>query len=86
MIGRVRRQAMASAQQAYAAASDGRDLIADLADGFGIRVRLDDHAARTLAGMLLKGHGGDLPMTIIIDPRIDAEDKQDAQGKKHHGT
>jgi len=75
MIGRVRRQAMAAAQQAYAAASDGRDLIADLADGFGIRVRLDDHAAKTLAGMVIHGRGGDLPMTVVIDPRIDAEDK-----------
>ena len=35
---RIRRQAMAAAQQAYAAASDGRDLIADFADGFPVTI------------------------------------------------
>ena len=85
MIGRVRRQAMAAAQQAYAAASDGRDLIADMADGFGIELQLDDNAARTLAGMVVSGRGGKLPMRVVIDPRIDAEDKDDQRKTDHAG-
>ena len=42
MIGRVRRQAFSAASQAYAAAAEGRDLIADIQDGFGVEVDIDE--------------------------------------------
>lgn len=74
MIGRVRRQAFAAASQAYAAASDGRDLIADMADGFGVRVTFDAHAVKAMF-KLLKGEPGDLPLTITIDPTVDVKPK-----------
>ena len=50
-----------------------QDLIADLQDGFGVTVELDENAAKTLAMMLLKGKAGKLPLTIKIDPKIDSK-------------
>lgn len=72
MIGRVRRQAFAAASEAYAAASEGRDLIADLADGFGVRVTVDANAIKSLF-KIMKGEPGDLPLTIKIDPSVDVK-------------
>ena len=34
--------------------------------------QLQQHAAKTLATMLLKGKAGDLPITITIDPTVDS--------------
>jgi hypothetical protein len=75
MMGPVRRKAMAAAQEAYAAASDGRDLIADLKDGFAAEVQIDwdlivSQFKLALSGQL-KGKGK-LPFKLIIDPTIDA--------------
>lgn len=39
-IRQIKQKAWAAAVEAYAAASDGRSLIADFADGFGVRFRL----------------------------------------------
>ena len=74
MIGRVRRQAFAAASQAYAAAAEGRSLIADLQDGFGAELELeitDDAAGKLLD--ILRGKGGTLPvkLKVKIDPTID---------------
>lgn len=75
-IRQIKQQAWAAAQQAYAAASDGRSLIADLADGFGIGVTADvdqivQLVRQALAGQL-KGKIR-LPVDFIIDPSVDAK-------------
>lgn len=74
VIGVVRRRALAAANQAYAAASDGRDLVADLQDGFGadLELELDENAVSKLMG-LMRGEPGTLPIKakIRIDPTID---------------
>jgi hypothetical protein len=74
MIGKVRRQAFAAASQAYAAASEGRSLIADLQDGFGVELEVEvaDDAAKTLAKILV-GKGGTIPLKLKakIDPTVD---------------
>ena len=75
MIGRVRRTAFAAASQTYAAATEGRSLIADLQDGFGLEleVEIGDDAAKKLVG-ILAGNGGTLPLKLVakIDPTVDA--------------
>lgn len=75
MMGPVRRKAFAAAQQAYTAASDGRDLVADMRDGFGIELEVDWDVivAQFQKAMLgqLKGVGR-LPLKVIIDPKVDA--------------
>lgn len=50
-----------------------KDLIDDLKDGVGITIHLNAGAAKTLASMLLKGHAGDLPLTVTIDPTVDSK-------------
>ncbi len=72
MIGRVRRQAFAAAQKAYAAASDGQDLIADMRDGFGVTVHVDEHAISAILD-IMAGKATDLPVTLKIDPQVDCD-------------
>lgn len=76
MLGPVRRKAMQAASQAYAAASDGRNLVADLADGFGLIPVVDwDEATKQIkaafAGELKGKHP--FPVTFTVDPTIDKE-------------
>lgn len=59
---------MAQAQELIALA---KDLLDDLKDGIGISAQLEDNAARTLMGMVLKGRGGKIPMTVEVDPTYD---------------
>jgi hypothetical protein len=49
----------------------GRALIEDLQDGVGVRIHLDESAAKSVIA-LLGGKPGDIPATIQIDPTIDA--------------
>jgi len=75
MLGPVRRKAMAAAQQAYAAASDGRDLIADLSDGFAAEIEVDWDLISGLVKQAMLGQlkgKGKLPFKLIIDPTVDA--------------
>jgi hypothetical protein len=66
---------MAAASQAYAAASEGRSLIADLQDGFGVDIELeiDEHAIGKLLS-IAAGNPGTLPVKakVMVDPSIDA--------------
>lgn len=76
VVGPVRRQAMLAAQEAYAAASNGRNLIADLADGFGLKAVVDwDEATKqiksALAGQLKGKHP--FPVEFTVDPTVDAK-------------
>lgn len=50
-----------------------QDLIADLKDGFGITLHLEDGAAVKLLHAVTSGKGFDLPLTIRIDPSVDKE-------------
>jgi len=50
-----------------------QDAIADFQDGFGVRVKIDRGAAKTLMGILM-GKEGELPLTIEIDPTVDTKD------------
>ncbi len=73
VVGRVRRHALQAASETYRAASEGRELIADLADGFGIKVRGDKNA---ISGILdiMAGKEADLPFRISIDPTVDNDE------------
>lgn len=76
VLGPVRRKAMQAAQEAYAAASDGRNLVADMADGFGLKPIVDwDKATEQIklafAGKLKGKHP--FPVEFIIDPTVDKE-------------
>jgi hypothetical protein len=74
-MGPVRRKALAAAQQAYAAASDGRDLFADLKDGFAAEVEIDWDLVASQFQLALTGQlkgKGKLPFKLIIDPTVDA--------------
>ena len=51
-----------------------QDLIADMQDGFGVTIHLDEHAIKAMF-KLLKGEAGDLPLTIKIDPSMDVKPK-----------
>ena len=46
-------------------------LLDDIQDGVGITIHVDDNAARWLITHLFKGQGGDLTLTIGIDPTWD---------------
>jgi hypothetical protein len=49
-----------------------QDLIADLQDGFGVTITVDDDAVKKLMKILL-GFPGELPLRIKIDPTVDKE-------------
>jgi hypothetical protein len=49
-----------------------QDLIADLQDGFGVTITVDDDAVKKLMKILL-GFPGELPLRIKIDPKVDKE-------------
>lgn len=69
-IREIKQQAWVAACEAYAAASDGRSLVADFADGFGVRFHFDAHAGQKL-WQILKGNAGDVPVTVAVDPTYD---------------
>ena len=48
----------------------GEALVDDLADGLGITVNVDAHAAKTLVDLLM-GNPGKLPLSVQIDPSVD---------------
>ena len=55
---------------------DARDLLADLADGFGVTVTIDATAAKILFQAVVSGtlHGKiDLPISLRIDPSSDTK-------------
>jgi hypothetical protein len=52
---------------------DARDLLADLQDGFGITVHIDADAAKNLMNLFMAGKECKLPISIQIDPRVDAK-------------
>ena len=69
------RKASAAADQVSAAASEGRALIADFADGLAAEIEVDwdlvvDQFKKALTGQL-KGKSR-LPIKFIIDPKVDA--------------
>jgi len=47
-----------------------RDLIADLQDGFGVTIEMDENAAQALMDVFT-GKGRKIPVTIKIDPSVD---------------
>jgi hypothetical protein len=49
-----------------------KDLLADLKDGFGVTVTIDEGAAQILLGIILHGKAGKLPLKIVVDPQVDA--------------
>ena len=51
-----------------------QDLIADLQDGFGVRVSLDADAIKKLFAAFTSKEGCDLPFTIKVDPTIDTKE------------
>jgi hypothetical protein len=51
-----------------------QDLIADLQDGFGVRVSLDADAVSKLFKAFTSQSGCDLPFTIKVDPTIDTKE------------
>ena len=77
MFGPVRRQAMAAAQQAYAASSEGRSLIADLQDGFGVEIELEITGSflEAFKNLIVDGNPGTLPIKakVMVDPTEDAD-------------
>jgi hypothetical protein len=79
VLGKVRRAGLAAANQAYAAATDGRNLIADLADGFALETELeitDDVMAflkKIITGDLRKGDKVPVKMNVKIDPSYDTD-------------
>lgn len=82
VIGPVRRRAMQAANEAYAAASGGRNLVADLADGFGLKAVVDWDAATeqikaALTGKLKGKHP--FPVTFTVDPTVDNDDDDAAE-------
>ena len=50
-----------------------QDLIADLQDGFGVRVSLEADAVKKLFAAFTSKEGCDLPFTIKVDPTVDKE-------------
>ena len=50
-----------------------QDLIADMQDGFGVRVSLDADAIKKLFAAFTSKEGCDLPFTIKVDPTVDKE-------------
>ena len=50
--------------------AEAQALIADLQDGFGVTIEIDEGAAKTLMGILL-GQAGTLPVKVKIDPTVD---------------
>ena len=58
---------MAQAQELIAI---GKALADDLADGVGVTVNVDAHAAQTLVSLLM-GKPGKLPLSVQIDPAVD---------------
>jgi hypothetical protein len=51
-----------------------QDLIADLQDGFGLTITLDDGAATKLFHAVTSGKACELPIRIKIDPTIDTKE------------
>lgn len=50
-------------------------LLADLADGVGVKIHVDANAVKTLMDMFLAGKECDLPFTVKVDPTVDTKDK-----------
>jgi len=46
-------------------------LLEDFQDGVQVKIHLDDHAAHKLLSHFFKGKGGDLPVSLSIDPTWD---------------
>jgi len=51
-----------------------QDLVADLQDGFGVRVSLDADAIKKIFAAFTSKEGCDLPFTIKVDPTIDTKE------------
>lgn len=52
-----------------------QDLIADLQDGFGVRIAFDPKVFWDAWAKLRAGEKFDLPISVRIDPKVDQEDK-----------
>lgn len=50
-----------------------QDLVADLQDGFGVALHLEPHALKKLYAAFMNEEGADLPITVKIDPAVDAK-------------
>lgn len=50
-----------------------QDLVADLQDGFGVMLHLEPHALKKLYAAFMNEEGADLPITVKIDPAVDAK-------------
>lgn len=50
-----------------------QDLVADLQDGFGVTLHLEPHALKKLDAAFMNEEGADLPITVKIDPAVDAK-------------
>lgn len=50
-----------------------QDLVADLQDGFGITIHVEPHVLAKLYQAIRNEEGADLPITIKIDPTVDAK-------------
>lgn len=48
----------------------GEAFLADVADGLGVTVHIDEGAAKTLMSIML-GRAGKLPLSVQIDPSVD---------------